>query len=557
MVDLDEGKAEKTTPKQPVAGPSRRTRTRTGCLVCRYRGVKCDLGKPECTRCVNYGAECVYAAKKVYDSQELETRLRKGKREKRTSAHAFPLVDAEGVVKPLELAHNIGTPAHALQKRMPHMLESSMDKMGPMEILAALCRSTRMAQFFVGPTEPPDFLRTAFPGDNDLRCFHHCITYTLSMLVVDEDHNPWVEDVAPLFLFPAAEAPLAAEALKQAMLAVGAAHLSYLHARGSETALGDASKELSTTYRTAAVRLLRAAAVIGSEIGHDGYLAACTALITHAVFAADPSWREVFRLALRSIRARGGVAKMLFGDSGTQSPSRLRRCIVEQLALCDVFRSLTVREPCALLGPESHWWELLAVNSMPGLDSFEALAGMDRGIIRLAARVLGFLPAALQHVQSILPDAALPETSLLLHDMNQWYTTVATTILAARTRTGSLTMWHALNIILLRYYLERGLDDQAVQLSARSILEILEAAGDKIEYLNWSLIVACSVLVDPAQRAIARGLLDLFAYQCCYELQVIRIIVEECWKRMDQGADCEGCSWWEILHEMGIPVLLG
>ena len=100
----------------------------------------------------------------------------------------------------------------------------------------------------------------------------------------------------------------------------------------------------------------------------------------------------------------------------------------------------------------------------------------------------------------------------------------------------------------------------------------LEAAGDKIEYLNWvsnsltsmalaqpdqSLIVSCSVLVDSAQRAIARGLLDLFACQCCYELQVIWIIVEECWKRMDQGADREGCSWWEILHEMGIPVLLG
>ena len=65
--------------------------------------------------------------------------------------------------------------------------------------------------------------------------------------------------------------------------------------------------------------------------------------------------------------------------------------------------------------------------------------------------------------------------------------------------------------------------------------------------------MSCSVLVDPAQRAIARGLLDLFAYQCCYELQVIRIIVEECWKRMDQGADREGCSWWEILPRWAFP----
>ena len=55
---------------------------------------------------------------------------------------------------------------------------------------------------------------------------HHCITYSLSILVVEENANPWVEHVAPLFLFPTNEEPVSVAALRSAMLALGATHLS-------------------------------------------------------------------------------------------------------------------------------------------------------------------------------------------------------------------------------------------------------------------------------------------------------------------------------------------
>lgn len=42
------------------------TRTRTGCLVCRSRKVKCDEGKPQCENCIKHAAVCIYAPKKVY-----------------------------------------------------------------------------------------------------------------------------------------------------------------------------------------------------------------------------------------------------------------------------------------------------------------------------------------------------------------------------------------------------------------------------------------------------------------------------------------------------------
>lgn len=45
-------------------------------------------------------------------------------------------------------------------------------------------------------------------------------------MVVQEEFNPWVEQVVPLFLFPTGEAPLSIAALRFGTLATGAVHLS-------------------------------------------------------------------------------------------------------------------------------------------------------------------------------------------------------------------------------------------------------------------------------------------------------------------------------------------
>jgi len=58
------------------------------------------------------------------------------------------------------------------------------------------------------------------------RQFHHCTTYTLSILVVREDHNPWVGLVVPLFVFPQEQNLASTEGLKYAILAMGSIHLA-------------------------------------------------------------------------------------------------------------------------------------------------------------------------------------------------------------------------------------------------------------------------------------------------------------------------------------------
>jgi hypothetical protein len=70
------------------------------------------------------------------------------------------------------------------------------------------------------------------------------------------------------------------------------------------------------------------------------------------------------------------------------------------------------------------------------------------------------------------------------------------------------------------------------------------------------LVAACSIS-DPADREKARTVLRSFSYQCCYEIEVLQLIVEETWRRLEEGRDDESCGWVEIMVELGCPVLLG
>jgi hypothetical protein len=44
--------------------------------------------------------------------------------------------------------------------------------------------------------------------------------------VTREDFNPWVQHIAPLFLFPDGQAPMSAGAVRWVMLGIGATHLA-------------------------------------------------------------------------------------------------------------------------------------------------------------------------------------------------------------------------------------------------------------------------------------------------------------------------------------------
>jgi hypothetical protein len=71
------------------------------------------------------------------------------------------------------------------------------------------------------------------------------------------------------------------------------------------------------------------------------------------------------------------------------------------------------------------------------------------------------------------------------------------------------------------------------------------------------LLIASSVIRDAGDRDRVRQLLKIFAYQCCYEIEILSCIVEAVWVRLDQGRDSEATSWREVTVEIGWPVLIG
>ena len=194
-------------PMPPDPSSSRKTRTKTGCLVCRARRVRCDEDRPKCRKCVKYMADCVYPEEKAFDPRENRIALDRRHRTSRSrSQDAVILSRRERKLSPPQLTE---------EQRMAQQTA----------YIHAICRNTRMSSFFTSPQSPPDFLRAEFTSEAELEAVHHALSYTLSIIVVDEQNNQFVW-LAPLFLLPSSEAPLGRRALRYAMMALGATHLA-------------------------------------------------------------------------------------------------------------------------------------------------------------------------------------------------------------------------------------------------------------------------------------------------------------------------------------------
>ncbi|WOO78823.1 Aspercryptin biosynthesis cluster-specific transcription regulator atnN [Vanrija pseudolonga] len=590
-----------------TAGPSsttndgssvKRTRSRNGCLVCRARRIKCDLERPECKRCVNYGAECVYPIKKAFDAAAVDAAL--GSRHNRPSnaaataaAYHDPTPGAGPALSPPPITPHSSLPplppmppAPPLPPLPPGRVGPALDSVPPIEMVHALFRKTKMGSFFNNPVDPPEFLRLAFPLPEDLRCFHHCLTYSLSILVVDEEHNPWVEHIAPMFLFPTGDAPLSVNALKYSMLTLGATHLSYLEAT-SRAPNAERTLQLSRQYRHTALGLLRQARRVPEELAHDAFLASCVMILDNDILAACVSWREPLRYAKEAINHRGGAGNLLFGPdwrnaisrsgSSATPPAPVRRYLIEHAVMHDILCCLSVGSPPTVLDSDSSWWEALGNTGSTDREweSVESLFGFDRLLVRITCNTLQLFSNCREFEAHHGP-LLNPPTSLSLDspstvaradmsrrvadaqlELAQWRAEASARYMTPRTMIGSMTLWHMLQIMMLRDVQKRPRDDTEVQSSAAAILELCIEVGDKVEFLNWALLYASSVLLDADKRNTARSILKTFAYQCCHELEVIRLVMEEMWRRADDGYDDEACGTREIALEFGRAVLIG
>ncbi|WWC62352.1 uncharacterized protein I303_104948 [Kwoniella dejecticola CBS 10117] len=597
-------RAESSAAPHIAVQPRRRiTRTRTGCKVCRRRKIKCDLETPECARCVKYGVKCDWPkdtsekiAPRSIRPAPAQTRgpLVSGKGpaapiinipiasttapapdsdhhvDPINALHFNPILPSSQPVAPpsestLDSSHTQATPlsmapTNAATKRTVAALgwTATLEELGPLDRLLAVCRNTRMGLFFIQPSSPPDFLRSFFPSSEDLQCFHHCVTYTLSIIVVNEEHNPWIEHVAPLFMSNDGDQS-GSQALRSSLLYIGAVHLSYLQGRNGDTAASLSTRTLALRYRTDCLRILRTIHTKIPCILNPTFFSACALCLTADLLAANNRWRELMRMVQVAINVGGGMQSILFPIvSGLVNPAM--KCAVESLINLSLLGTLSATTDYSLLAIAEEtrtsegipqWWSRLgeAESTQPELRKFDAACGISRSLVPRLSSLL-----------SSLSDTGHPDQSTidsLEQDWLSWDISKESTILDQRTQFGSLALWHAGRILILRQLRQIDRLDKRIQDAAAAILDICASVGDKVEYLNWPLIVACSTLVDATNRDIARVRLKEFKFQCCYELEIVQMVCEEMWARMDEGEDDEACGWVEILLESGCPVLLG
>nr|XP_019012557.1 uncharacterized protein I206_02052 [Kwoniella pini CBS 10737]OCF51338.1 hypothetical protein I206_02052 [Kwoniella pini CBS 10737] len=573
---LSESEYPHTESSTALTLPPRRriTRTRTGCKVCRRRKIKCDLEKPECAKCVKYGVQCTYPGKQpeFIGPRSIRPAPSKGesqsahKRQAPSSlAEPAPVSskgrvsnhenDAPGPVSTIALADSPQIPlmsGTADQLLVPSILltmptptmtakrntvplgwTATLEELGPLDRLLAVCRNTRMGLFFIQPSIPPDFLRSFFPSSEDLQCFHHCITYTLSIIVVNEERNPWSEHVAPLFMSNEGDQS-GSQALRSALLYLGAVHLSYLQGRNGDTTSSLNTRNLALKYRTDCVRLLRSLHMNQMAILNPTFFSACALSLTADLLAANNRWRELMRMVKTSIKIGGGMDVILF-SSGQVNPAM--KCAIESLINLSLLGELVGSFWCADIQFQS-----------PQLRRFDASCGISRSLVLQLSCLLSVLSSP-QQLEATTIDRV--EQEWVFWDISK------DADIDQRTQFGSLAIWHAGRILIMRTLRGAARIDPKVQEAAVTILEICASVGDKVEYLNWPLIVACSTLVDPEKREIARLRLKEFKFQCCYELEIVQMVCEEMWVRMDEGEDDIACGWVEILLESGCPVLLG
>jgi hypothetical protein len=118
------------------------------------------------------------------------------------------------------------------------------------------------------------------------------------MMAIPSGLNPMLAINLPLALDSPRGMNPSADALRVALLGIGAIHQAFLLARsGVSTAQTAAMFQYASNLRDTGKEMVRRAATEGGGAGSDAALGAGTALSTIDIFFGGSGWQENFRLA--------------------------------------------------------------------------------------------------------------------------------------------------------------------------------------------------------------------------------------------------------------------
>ncbi|KAL1413546.1 hypothetical protein Q8F55_001320 [Vanrija albida] len=589
------------------------TRSRTGCLGCRSRRIKCDEGRPICRRCQVAKRECCFP-----DPTDGKKGKGKGQTESDEDEDADQIaggVETDGAQLDLPFDITAALTDGLGMNNAPVGWDRAFTGEG-LSVGASL--DAVLASAAAGHAEngknnllappllnTPNFLLPWFPTPQEQSLIlHYCANAADLMIAIPQGINPLLAINLPLALAAPRGTNLAADALRITLLGIGAVHQAFLLARsGVSTTQTTATFQYASNLRDMGKELVRRAALPeGGGIASDAALSAGTSLATIDIFFGGSGWQENFALAKRMVAARGGPARMLkdstptqLSDGITATPSRL---ILEILAIYETFGSLTTGDEPELISDSDSWW-FESSGSTFEEHSVETQFGMSRVMVHLfsrTARLLaraaktgtGFLPEgsstnklsadSVLHVDSsgsgLLPASVMPyvyvpsedsneaqglasEAARLSRDIDSWIESLAfSTVEHERVQVGNRAYAHCMKILLLRMVYGRARDDSSVQAAAQEVLQHCSistaALGMSID-LMWPAVIA-GCCVEGSARQWLLTLLEGFKSQCCFDVDTASRIIQEVWRRVDAGEP--RADWKPVCDDFGLQVLL-
>ncbi|WWC69536.1 uncharacterized protein I206_103478 [Kwoniella pini CBS 10737] len=413
------------------------TRTRTGCLCCRARRIKCDEGRPSCKRCIIAKKECQYpdpgegeekkpsgkskhgsrgnsdASESEKDDRPVAKRRRsdagKGKPspgapysspDNANGANSAPTGETAweaSFVNPTANSNGISTSNGNYDSGLA--IGTGLASSGE-QYLAGQIGKQEWATSEGGGAPmltTPNFLLPWFPtAEERSLILHYCANAASLMMAIPSGLNPMLAINLPLALDSPRGLNPSADALRVALLGTGAIHQAFLLARsGVANHQTAAMFQYASTLRDTGKEMVRRAVRDGNGAMTDAALGASTALGTIDIFFGGSGWMDNFNLAKEMVALRGGPAEMLknseprkLTDGVTMSPARL---MLEILAIYETFSCLTTgKEPDLISDRWESWW-LEASRSTYEEHSVEKQFGMSRIMVLLFARVTRLL----------------------------------------------------------------------------------------------------------------------------------------------------------------------
>ncbi|WVQ71577.1 hypothetical protein IAR50_001117 [Cryptococcus sp. DSM 104548] len=616
------------------------TRTRTGCLCCRSRRIKCDETRPICKRCVIAKKECIYPegvhgsgnissskedkkgkGRSSGEDSESEAdvgRSRPGTRPGSPSGAFFPpqtalaypyggssraggnsAYDGSALnVPPMSgsLAGNamgggMGLMEMGLNMNLGMGQQSSAD--GSAQNVSREAFTADASKQLWGSEQggapmlaTPNFLLPWFPtAEERSLILHYCANAASLMMAIPSGLNPMLAINLPLALDSPRGMNPSADALRVALLGIGAIHQAFLLARsGVSNSQTAAMFQYASTLRETGKEMVRRAARTGAT---DAALGASTALATIDIFFGGANWQDNFNLAKDMVSSRGGPSQMLkdstpttLSEGVTVSPARL---MLEILAIYETFGCLTSGDEPTMIPEHGQNWWLEASRSMYEEHSVEKQFGMSRVMVLLLNRLTRLVnrvakagtiiteqpsssnagPGAFIHTPNSTPginpasdEALITEARQLNKDVDIWIESLQmSTLEHERVQVGNRAYAHAMKILLLRRIFKYPREDARVQRAAQQVLQHCSwstaALGMSID-LTWPAIIG-GCCVDGSSRQWVTTLLEGFKSQCCFDIDSAARIISEVWRRVDAGE--RRADWKEVCDDLNLHVL--